>query len=389
MSSSLENARWLADQIVAWQSASGGIDVRKCVYHAHTPLGKPSAYGQDIPWLARALYRAYDATLDSRYKDAADRYSVYFIATMYSSAPTFALGDALDPCLSEYRRHNPHEDSLDDKARTLRDWILGNRTENGNYFDVGYCWQDEAGEYIQGSDAAFSNDLSDVGRGLLFYGSFFDDKETLGHAVELARYFTREHVPGTLEGVWSSPLGTWVIGPRPAKGFENVKEFSDAAGWGWTSYYASHYLMRLHDVIDDDELKARIKDCCVSSMRWAFDACQFEDGALGMSGRDDKWLGMTGLAILLHRELRAKGWLAGETAREYGPKVSRAFEWLLSRSGPETFPADGYVAVTGATRPEPAWNTSWMIAIVLEALLVGADVRSAVEPVPAGGRDGL
>jgi len=30
-----------------------------------------------------------------------------------------------------------------------------------------------------------------------------------------------------------------------------------------------------------------------------------------------------------------------------------------------------------------------MIAIVLEALLVGADVRSAVEPVPAGGRDGL
>lgn len=107
-----------------------------------------------------------------------------------------------------------------------------------------------------------------------------------------------------------------------------------------------------------------------------------------MSGRDDKWLGMTGLAILLYHELEAKGWLAGGVARDYGPKVSRAFEWLLARSGPETFPADGYVAVTGATRPEPAWNTSWMIAIVLEALLVGPDVRGDVEAVLAAGRDG-
>ena len=26
-----------------------------------------------------------------------------------------------------------------------------------------------------------------------------------------------------------------------------------------------------------------------ASMKWQFDACQFDDGACGMSGRDDKW----------------------------------------------------------------------------------------------------
>jgi hypothetical protein len=29
-------------------------------------------------------------------------------------------------------------------------------------------------------------------------------------------------------------------------------------------------------------------------MKWQFDACQFDDGACGLSGRDDRWLGMTG-----------------------------------------------------------------------------------------------
>ncbi len=76
MSNDLDAVRWLADLIAGWQAPGGGIDVEKCAFHSHTPLGKPSAYGQDVPWLARARYAAYDATGAPGYKQVADRYSV-------------------------------------------------------------------------------------------------------------------------------------------------------------------------------------------------------------------------------------------------------------------------------------------------------------------------
>lgn len=370
----LDAVNWIAETIMGWQNPVGGIDVETCVFHHTTPLGKPSAYGQDVPWLARALYRAYDATGRPDFLRAADRYSVYFVATMYDGAPTFAVGDALDPCLSQYRLHHPHEDALDDKARTLRDWILARRTENGNYFDVGYAWRNDQGEY-EGSDAAFSNDLADVGRGLVWYAERFGDAEALNHAEGLARYFTTDY-DGSLSGVWSEQLGTWLIGPHPAKGFENVDEYSNAAGWGWTNYYAAHYLMRLHDVTKDQELRARIRHCCGRAAVWAFDACQFEDGALGMAGRDDKWLGMTGLGIILFHELARRGWTE-DLEQTHKDKALNAYDFLQAHTSPSTYPSDGYVAVTGSTSPEPAWNTSWMMGIVLEALLVGADLAGA------------
>jgi hypothetical protein len=370
-----ESVTWIAEMIMSWQNAVGGIDVETCVFHQATPLGKPSAYGQDIPWLARALYRAYDATGRQEFRDAADRYSVYFVATMYSTAPTFAIGDALDPCLAQYRLHHPHEDSLDDKARTLVDWIEQRRTDNGNYFDVGYSWRDESGEFVEGSDAAFSNDLADVGRGLVWFAERFHDDSSLKQAEGLARYFTTDYT-GTLDGVWSEEIGTWLIGPHPAKGFENVDEFANAVGWGWTNYYAAHYLMRLHDQTQDAELRDRIRHCCTRATAWAFDACQFEDGSLGMAGRDDKWLGMTGLGVILFQEIAQRGWTEGLDA-SYKRKAVAAYDFVVANATPDTFPTDGYVAVTGATRPEPAWNTSWMLGIILEALLAGADLALA------------
>lgn len=368
----------LADTIVGWQGPGGGIDPNTCVFHHTTPLLKPSAYGQDTPWLVRALYAAYDATGETRYRSAADRYSVHFLATMYANAPTFAMGDAIDPCFSGYRTHNPYEDSIDDKAHTLRDWILGRSTDLGHAFNVHYPWRDDQKETRHGSDAAFSNDLADVGRALVYHASFFKDAESLAAAERLAKFFTTSYTEGSLDGVWSDDLGTWLIGPHPARGFENVDEYSNKAGWGWTAYYALHFLVRLHDVTEDSALQERIREIVPRSIAWTFDACQFEDGALGMAERDDKWLGMTGLAILGYVEVQSKGWLAGDFESAYGPKALAALRWLQSAAAPDQYPKDGFIAVTAKTRPDPGWNSSWMLGIVLEALLAGRAIELTV-----------
>lgn len=375
MSTPLSTIHALAETIVGWQGSGGGIDPTTCVFHHTTPLGKPSAYGQDTPWLVRALYAAFEATGELRYKQAADRYAVHFIATMYADAPTFAIGDALDPCFSGYRRHNPYEDSLDDKAHTLRNWILGRTTDAGHIFDVHYAWVDDTGQTREGSDAAFSNDLSDVGRGLVYHASFFGDATSLEAAEKLARYYTTPYREGSLEGVWSEEIGTWLIGPHPARGFENVDEYSNRAGWGWTAYYALHFLLRLHDETKGTELREAIRQIVPRSVAWTFDACQFEDGSIGMAGRDDKWLGMTGLAILGYTEAQSKGWLAGELESTYRPKALAALRWLRNAASPENYPKDGYIAVTGQTRPDPDWNSSWMFGIVLDALIAGRTIE--------------
>jgi hypothetical protein len=38
-------------------------------------------------------------------------------------------------------------------------------------------------------------------------------------------------------------------------------------------------------------------DGCVKAAQWTFRECQFPDGAVGMCGREDKWLGFTGAAV--------------------------------------------------------------------------------------------
>ena len=53
--------RAICDRFVAWQAPSGGISVERCPYHRPPLLRGPIAYGQDLPWIVRALYGAYDA----------------------------------------------------------------------------------------------------------------------------------------------------------------------------------------------------------------------------------------------------------------------------------------------------------------------------------------
>jgi hypothetical protein len=335
-----------------------------------------------MPWLSRALYGAYDVLGDPTYKAAADRYAVFFIACLYDGAPAFALGGALEPCCKLYREHNRGEDSLGNlywnrsKAKALFDWLLEWRTDEGCYFRCGYGWRDDQGVMHDDQDVGYSNDLSDVGRGLVGYYQMFKNGTALKHALSLAQYYLNEHEPGSLRGVWSSRLGTWLVGPRHNAGFENIGTHADEVGWGWSAYYVLLFLLRLHDCIADPELKAAIRDRCLMSLRWTFDACQFEDGALGMSGRDDKWLGQTAMSVLQYDELARRGLIDAETRRLYYPKVMKALGWLQQWTRPETLPPDGYVPVTGLSRPWPGWNTSWQFGLAVDGLLATPAIQS-------------
>jgi len=339
-------------------------------------MTRANAWNQDIPWMARSLYGFYDLTGEARYKDTADGYAVFFIACMHPDKAAWSLGGALEPCYTLYREHNPLDDSLDLKAQALYQWLLGYRTDNGNYFDCGYGWCDESGVRHDDQDVGYSCDLSDVGRGLVAYHQMFDSEEALEHAKGLAHYYLTEHKPGTMDGLWSSRIGTWLVGPVSGGVYENLHVPPDETGWGWSTYYASHYLARLYDCVRDEDLKAQIQQRCIMSLRWTFDVCQFEDGAIGMSGRDDKWLGMTALAVLQYIELYSRIMVDQATHAEYFPKALEALAWLRKMSDPGRMPPDGYIPVTGASTPNPGCNTTWLLALTVDGLLAGPALES-------------
>jgi hypothetical protein len=104
-------------------------------------------------------------------------------------------------------------------------------------------------------------------------------------------------------------------------------------------------------------------------MRWQFDACQFDDGACGMRGRDDRWLGMTAGAILSLLRVRDAGFLDSATEAEYLPRACAARDWLVAHVTPENVESGGYFAVTGQSEPRPPENQAWQLGWTLEALM--------------------
>jgi len=103
-------------------------------------------------------------------------------------------------------------------------------------------------------------------------------------------------------------------------------------------------------------------------MKWQFDACQFDDGACGMSGRDDKWWGMTAGAVLSYLRTRDAGFLSEQDVARYRPKAARARDSLVKQATEETLRSGGYLRVTGKSRPKLD-NQAWLFAWCLDALL--------------------
>jgi hypothetical protein len=343
--------------------------------------------------MTRALYRLYDATGVSDYKVAADRYAVFLMNTLnspyepYTSkimldgkqrnlfSSSWMYGKALSPCYEWFCLHNPREDAFELKALAIHGWLQKHRRPD-SYFGVGYP---------QGKipDAQFSCDLGEVGSGLVGYYLISKRPEALQDALGLAKFFLTDYEPGSGRGIWSPKLGVWLVGPWPGGGAEHfsTQSFSET-GWGWSAYIDAEFLLRLRPYVKDEKLRALIDDHCLRALRWCFDVCQFDDGAHGMFGRDDKWVGMGAAALLLYLELKARDLVPADTEAVYRPRVEKSWRWLVDNTRRETFPADGYIRVTGTTSKKPLENLAWLMAWTTEALLEG----SKVFPEPGKGR---
>jgi hypothetical protein len=208
-----------------------------------------------------------------------------------------------------------------------------------------------------------------MGRGLTGYYMVTGREDVLADAEGLPWYYLTECEPGTYKGCWSSVLGSWVIAPTIADGIEHFTgERSCDLSWGFSVIGTVEYLTELAAVTRDAVLRDEIAEKCKSAMQWQLNMCQFDDGAIGMSGRDDKWLGMTSGAIQCFIRTREAGFLIDAEIAQYRPKALAARDWMQQHVTPAGIEAGGYFPISGKSDPRPPDNLAWMFGLTLQAL---------------------
>ena len=385
--------RLIADKIVEWQTPSGDLDSRRCPFGGGGHLS--------YPFLGAGMYRAYKATGVEAYKAAAAGCATFYLSIMSPVWHTAHFGLALR-ALQVLKLCRPGWTQWNAKATALVDWMLPWRWDEPTYFRMGYG----AGGM---ADAANCTDNAHAGAGLMAYYQMSENPKSLKSRVPdvpaginitrvnaeaikatrvlalemaegLARCYLTEMKPGTYQGWWSSKLGTWAIAPNSAIRFEHFRDSNKEkpntvkcceTGWGYASIESIDYLTQLSAATSKEDLKAAIPGKCATSMKWQFDGCQFDDGACGIIGRDDKWLGMTAGAVLSYVRTKAAGFLSDRDVAQYRPKAQAALDWMLRRVTPETLDSrdSGYVKVTGRSTPNPRDFFGWHLGWTLEALV--------------------
>ena len=355
----LPQIRLLADMFVEWQMDVGRLDPRR------TRWANWSSKRNSYPRLVIGLNEAHRAIGVEAYREAAERMAVFYLGCLCNTAnfhpPHFGLGMVM---YREIKRNNPKVADFDDKVAALFEWMKPFVWDKGSYYRNGY-----AGGKMP--DAGNSCDNADAGNGLVAYLQVKKRPEVLAAAEELGRYFLVEVKAGTYQGVWSPKLGTWVVAPTTQDKFEHFSDVSSRdIAWGYTSIIAISYLIRLAQFTDKKDMLSGIAEKCAASMKWQFDACQFDDGACGMSGRDDKWLGMTAGAMMSYLRVRDAGYLDEEEIAQYRPKAQAARDWLLANITADNLKSKsaGYFCVTGRSHPRPPDNVAWNLGYTLEVL---------------------
>lgn len=384
----LATARSIGDRFVEWQAPSGRPDPERCpfVTRAQQFVAMNSHCSQSM---AHALYALFDRTGEPTYKVAADRYAIFTFVfprdpvepfddqrrmlwlrrtcdrPLVNNSASYQYGNALS-AYADFCRNNPHEDGFSARADALFEWLQTRRTDRGQAYLLGYRPSDPTI-----SDWAFTDDLRTVGSGLVAYSACTRRGDGLQDALRLADYYLRPYVPGAPDGAFVESLGAWCISPWPNSA--HIEHFSaiqlDTSGWGFSARGGVEFLTRLHALLPADHPRAHLmRDRCIRSVRWQF-ACQFPNGAVGMHGLDDEWLGMTAAALLAYDDIRSVNWVDDALADEIDPVAGRAKEWLVENATDEFIDQGGYREITGQSRPSPPENSMWLLAWTLEALL--------------------
>lgn len=367
--STIEKMRPICDAFVDWQTEEGSISKTKCPYFAQE--FKPLFRYMEVPFMGRTLYLFYDLTKETRYKLAADRYMKFYVGLVCDLISTeriaYKFGMALEAA-SLYAKYNPLEaPATATYVRLLLKWLRQLKEDHlGSYFRCGYL---PGVEGIEGAtDVGFSDDLCHVGRGLTRAYELLGEDEILQDLKQLTSYFLTDLKDGTQDGIWSPALGTWAIGPWPDNNFEHMSEtYANRAGWVYSAYGDVEFLMDACVYYNDDSLSREIAWRSLSSIRWIFEHCFFPDGAVGMTGQDDKWLGLTAAAILGVVNLYRHNALSKEERAWFRPYLQKSWTFLLANTG-EAMPEAGYIEVTGSTNPIPGDNVAWLNSWVAECL---------------------
>lgn len=282
---------------------NGGIDISKSLWQkpGRGFSGNIFPGGADIRYLrflVEALYRISGITDNKIYRRVADAHCHFVAEIIKETHPTWAMGNALE-MIGLYHRFNERDDSLVKAARKIVKWARKRKVRISidgvtyDHFPCGYG-------LLDAKDAGWTNDLSMLGSGLVWAYELTGDKSILKDGISFAEYFVQPWRANALKedgywhcGSWREDIGSWVIGPAHYSGFESTDVYADEASWVFSTVTCIDYLTRLYRHKSDP----RFLDRCIRSARWTFEKCQFEDGAVGMCGRDDKWLGFTGDAV--------------------------------------------------------------------------------------------
>ncbi|MBF89198.1 MAG: hypothetical protein CMG75_05935 [Candidatus Marinimicrobia bacterium] len=385
----------LADRFVSWQNHYGRVNPSTCPF-VFTENMVTSCNFHSPTFLAIGLYDAWNFTGIDLYKEVADRYIIFYLSCLRNppSKPDHYAEDWLEFMETQFgpnehlkkwsinilnwpfiqgmalagfgafRKTNPNERAMDSKAAAIYEWLLHYKWNKGSYLRNGY------GNLAHNvEDAGNSDDLCHMGRGLIRYYELTKRKEVLKHSEKLAKYFLTESLPGTYNGCWSSKAGSWIIAPTSVDSFEHFSgKASSNIAWGFSSVGAIEFLTTLYSYTNNDSMKLSIKEKCCQSMQWQFDQCQFEDGSIGMSMRDDKWVGMTASAILSYIAVKQSKFLDDNLIKTYKSKAKAASNWLLKNINDDMINQGGYQKVTGLSEPRPLDNLAWLFGLTLSGL---------------------
>jgi hypothetical protein len=363
----LAGVRRILDTFVAEALPGGGIASERSPWQAP---GTGSASGGDmfpgvvdvryLRFLAEALYRAGGLTGQARYVDVADAQVSYLVRSMRPDHPTWAWGNALE-LIGLRHAFRPNADDLAEAARRIISWAQGRRVEITTPDGVRFAHYPCGYGLDLAADAGWTNDLSMFGSGLVWAYGITGDPGALAEAVSFAEFFLQPWRPNAVGsdgywhcGTWHEGLGSWVIGPAHYSGFESTGAYSDEASWVFSTMTCTDYLLRLHAHHPDP----RLIDRCLQAAEWTFRECQFEDGAVGMCGRDDRWLGLTGNAVSQVAMLQAAGAAIGGLL----PAALRAKAYIEAALPEARIEEHGVQWVTRQTSLDPLVNVGMLWA---------------------------
>lgn len=378
--------RSLLDEFVSETlPAGGGVDRNKSRWQAP---GRGSAAGGGMfagaidPRYFRfeieAFYRfAAMPQADPRWRQTADSLVAYMAKEIKPAHASWATGNALECFGLSHQFKGALKDPaaackpLVDEARARSVEITTSDGVKFRHFPAGYG-------VLDSKDAGWTNDLSMFGSGLVHAFEITQDKSILADAVSFAEYFVQPWKPNALGkdgywhcGTWHEKIGSWVVGPSHFTGFESTDAYGDEVSWVFSTMTCTDFLTRLYKHHPDP----RYLDRCVKAAQWTFRECQFDDGSVGMCGRDDKWLGFTADAIsqvaMIHPLLKNGEANTAGLLRSAG----RAWAYLQKQASVAKVENHGVQWVSRKTSTDPLCNVAMLWASFLLGWLNSRDMR--------------